>query len=199
MRHLTRFAWLAALAGAALLAGCAGLNNLTSDVASFGTWPAERKPSTYAFERLPSQQAQPDLQRRLENAARPAMADAGFTEAADAQAAEVSVLLGARVSPSDRYPWDDPFWWHGGLVWGRHGYWVGPWWGMHAPSPTYEREVAILIRDRKTGTPLYEARASNDGASPSIESLLPAMFAAAMKDFPAAGPNPRRVVTPITR
>ena len=46
---------------------------------------------------------------------------------------------------------------------------------------------------------LYEARASNDGASPSIESLLPAMFEAAMKDFPHTGINPRKVTTEITK
>ena len=63
--------------------------------------------------------------------------------------------------------------------------------------PTYEREVAMLLRDRKTGQPLYEVRVTNDGYSPSINSLLTAMFVAGLKDFPNGGPNPRRVVTQI--
>ena len=47
----------AALAGALLLGGCAGISTVSSNVSSFGEWPADRKPGTYAFERLPSQQA----------------------------------------------------------------------------------------------------------------------------------------------
>jgi hypothetical protein len=58
--------------------------------------------------------------------------------------------------------------------------------------------VALLIRDRRTGQLLYEARASNTGPSASIDRLLPAMFAAAMQDFPSAGPNPRTVTTKIS-
>lgn len=186
------------LLAAATLAGCAAMNNLTSDVSTYSQWPAERKPSTYAFERLPSQAAQPERTTRLEEAARPAIEAAGFTAAADPAAADVTVQVGARVSASDPYPWADPFWVRGGLFYGR-GYWRGAWFGSYPPSPTYAREVAVLIRDRKTGQPLYEARASNDGTSPSIDSLLPAMFAAALVDFPNTGVNPRRVVTPIRK
>jgi hypothetical protein len=61
------------------------------------------------------------------------------------------------------------------------------------PPPTFEREVSLLIRDRESGKLLYEAHASNLGTSASIGALLPAMYQAAMKDFPATGPNPRNV------
>ena len=58
----------------------------------------------------------------------------------------------------------------------------------------YERNVAVLLRDRASGTPLYEAHAQTDGNSAGSDALLGAMFEAAMKDFPAAGAtNPRRV------
>ena len=50
-----------------------------------------------------------------------------------------------------------------------------------------------LIRDRKSGQALYEARATTDGASSASSNLLAAMFEAALKDFPNAGLNPRRV------
>ena len=71
--------------------------------------PAERKPATYAFDRLPSQQAQPQREQMLEDAARGAIEAAGFTPAADAASvavvsrrfkADIVVLLGrqARVS-----------------------------------------------------------------------------------------------------
>lgn len=189
---------LSLLIAAAALAGCASLNQLNSDVSSYSRWPADRKPASYAFERLPSQEARADTQQKLEDAARGALQAAGFT-AADARDAEYIVQLGARVNANDRSIYDDPFWWRGGLYYGRYGrgFW-GPGFGAGFSSPTYEREVAVLIRDRKSGQPLYEARASNDGASPSIESLLPAMYEAAMKDFPNGGVN-RKVMTEIVK
>jgi hypothetical protein len=194
---------LALLSVATVLGGCASLNRLSSDVSTYSMWPAERKPSTYMVERLPSQQTDVQRQQLLENAAHPAMEQAGFTLATDPKNADVSVTLGARVSANERSPFDDPFWWRGGLY--GHGFYGRPFYpGFGGPfgwhyygTPTYEREVALLIRDRRSGKPLYEVRVTNDGYSPSIESLLPAMFEAGMKDFPHGGPNPRRVVTQI--
>ena len=192
-------------AAALALSGCAAFNHLNNEVSSYGQWPADRKPSSYTFERLPSQQARPEQQKSLEDAARRAVESAGFTPAADAKAADVSIQLGARVSADQRSPYDDPFWWRGGLYHSRsarlgRGFWGGGvGLGVQFATPTYEREVALLIRDRKTGQALYEARASNDGASSSINSLLPAMFEAALKDFPTGGINPRQVTVEITR
>jgi hypothetical protein len=60
----------------------------------------------------------------------------------------------------------------------------------------YEREVAVLLRDRASGKPLFEARASSDGYTQGAE-LLQAMFDAALKDFPATGLNPRSVTVPL--
>jgi Domain of unknown function (DUF4136) len=195
---------ISVIAATLALTGCAAFNQLNSEVSSYGQWPADRKPSSYVFERLPSQQARPEQQQTLEDAARRAVESAGFTPAADEKAADVSIQLGARVSASERSPYDDPFWWRGGLYYssharfGRGGFW-GPGLGIGFSTPTYEREVALLIRDRKTGQALYEARASNDGASSAINSLLPAMFEAAMKDFPTGGINPRNVSVEIRR
>ncbi|QTN22291.1 DUF4136 domain-containing protein [Rhizobacter sp. AJA081-3] len=190
---------LSLLIAAVSLAGCASMNSLTSEVSSFSQWPADRKPGSYAFERLPSQQTRPQQQQTLEDSARPALEAAGFTPAADAASSEYIVALGARVNATEQY-YDDPFWWRGGLYSHRFS---RPWpyygIGFGIPSTTYEREVALLIRERKSGQPLYETRATNDGGSPSIQSLLPAMFEAAMKDFPAGSVTPRQVTTEITR
>jgi hypothetical protein len=175
------------------LGACASLRQLDSEVSTYSQWPTGRQPASYAFERLPSQQARADQQQKLEDAARRAVEGAGFTLAADPKEADVSVQVGARVSPNERPVYDDPFWWRGGLYthW-RRGYYA-PYWGMQLSSPSYEREVVLLIRDRKTGQPLFEARAANGGTSSSMASLLPAMYEAAMKDFPHTGVNPRRV------
>jgi Domain of unknown function (DUF4136) len=179
-----------------LLGACATMRHVDSDVSTYSQWPADRKPATYTFERLPSQQARAEQQQRLEDTARAAIEAAGFTPVVDAKDAEVAIQVGARVSPSERSIYDDPLWWRGGLYghW-RRGYYVPYWgWGAHVTPSSYEREVAILVRDRKTGQALYESRAVNSGGS-SITSaaVLAAMYAAALKDFPHAGVNPRRV------
>jgi hypothetical protein len=182
------------------LGGCAALNTLTADVATYGDWPAGRLPGRYAFERLPSQQAHAARQAELEAAAARALEAAGFTAAPDAAQADVIVQIGARISRTEVSPWDDPLWWR----WGA-GYWRSPFWrpsyraGYYA-SPSagwytrYERSVALLLRDRASGAPLYEAHAQTDGNSSGDNALLAAMFEAAMKDFPAVGAaNPRQV------
>lgn len=194
------------------LSGCAA-TQLTSDVSTYSQWPAERKPGSYAFERLPSQQADPANQELLENSARRALDGAGFKLATDPASAEYLVQLGARVGYGDRSFYYDPWggWgWGGGMAYGRwgrpYGYRYGGWgygWGypyaypFGYPIPTYEREVALLIRDRRNGAPLFEARATSDGTGSSIEALLPALYQAALKDFPNGGVNPRRITTEL--
>lgn len=194
--RLIRLALLS-VATAVVLAGCATFNQLNNDVSTYSQWPSGRPAGSYAFERLPSQQARADAQQRLEDAARPAIEAAGFKPAADAQQADFVIQVGARVT-AYADPFDDPFFWRGSVFWGHRPFW-GPGFGWGPSGPDYEREVAVLIRDRKSGQPLYEARAANSGASPSIDSLLPAMFEAALKDFPNPGINPRKVTTEITK
>lgn len=188
------------LAAALSLGGCATLNTVSSDVSSFGEWPAERKPGTYAFERLPSQQAQAAEAEALETAARGALQKAGFTPAAAGQEPDVLVQVGTSAGRADRQPWADPFWWRGSFGYYRNGPWIGPRWGvgLQFDNPRYERTVAVLIRDRASGKPLFEARASNEGNS-SIASArtLSALYEAALMDFPRLGMNPRRVVVTL--
>jgi hypothetical protein len=174
------------------LAGCASLNSIDTDVSSYGIWPAGRAPGSFAFERLPSQQAQGERQGALEAAADPANAD-------------VTVQLGARITRYDTSPWDDPFWWRWGPAYGRYagypGYpgWYYPYYGFGGmySTPRYDREVAVLIRDRRTGAPLYETRATSDGYSAGDATLLSTMFQAALKDFPTPAVSPRRVTMPL--
>jgi len=193
------------LALALTLTGCATPRSLDNDVSTYSQWPAERKPSTYAFERLPSQQARGEEQPTLEDAARGPLEAAGFTPAADAATADVSVQLGARISSGARWPYDSPIWWQGGLFHrrGAFGYSIGfggPGLGFRWAEPaSYDREVAVLVRDRASGQALFEARASNNSNSASFNRVMPAMFSAALKDFPAGGVNPRRVTVDITQ
>ena len=188
----------ATLAGAALLAGCASMNAVDTSVATFGAWPADVAPGTYAFDRLPSQQANMPRQQSLENAAAQALAVAGFRPAAHGAKPEMMIQIGARTERFEQAPWDDPFWWGGPRRFGYRG-WAssgpyGPWgpygyhhglWAPFPPAPdVYLHEVALLIRDANTGKALYETRASSDGYSSGGDRLLAAMFDASMKDFP---------------
>jgi hypothetical protein len=61
----------------------------------------------------------------------------------------------------------------------------------------YDQEVGLLIRDRRTGTPLYEARATNGSISRPGSDVFAAMFQAALKDFPNAVPQPHRIAVPL--
>ena len=201
MQRRTVFTAAALALAAGTLAGCAAMNTVTSEVATFGDWPAGRAPGRYAFERLPSQQAQAQRQADLEATAARALEAAGFKAAPDAAQADVIVQIGARISRTDVSPWDDPLWWRWGGTYWRH-----PGWRSHPRSAfyyanfnsgwytRYERNVAVLLRDRATSTPLYEAHAQTDGTIAGDSALLAAMFEAALKDFPAAGAtNPRQV------
>jgi len=184
------------LAAATLFAGCAAMTELRSDVSTYSQWPQARQPGSYTFERLPSQRDNPD-QQMIEDAARGALEGAGFTPAADAAKADAKVQVGVRVSLNQIQPYSDPFWWHGGMFYGRYGGFYGPRLGMYYPVTTYAREVTVLIRDARTGQSLYEARAVSDGVSPLVRELLPALFEAAMTDFPQGGVNPRKVITRV--
>jgi hypothetical protein len=194
------------MAALVVLAGCGTLHDLSSEVSSFSRWPSERRPASYAFERLPSQQAQPEQQDQLEAAAKPAIEAAGFTPAADAGHADVTVTLGARITPVDRLAYGGPLWWgpafHQPFAYGARGrlFWGPGWyygWGPRWSDYGYPREVALLIRDRESGQPLYEARASSDDYVPMAATALPAMFRAAMRDFPGGAPDAHPVTVEL--
>jgi hypothetical protein len=189
----------AALVALALVSGCAGLNTLSSEVSSFGEWPTDRKPGTFAFERLPSQQARAKAQDAVEDAARGALRQAGFQPVGEGAVPDVLVQVGARATRYEISPWSDPLWWRGGFAHWRYGPWLGPRWSPYwrEEGTRVDREVALLIRDRASGKPLYEARASSSGSTSFDPQVMRAMFAAAMKDFPAVGLNPRVVSVPL--
>jgi hypothetical protein len=191
---------LGTLTALAVLGGCAAMNQLSAEVSTFGEWPAGRPPGTFAFERLPSQQAAAELQQQVEDAARPALLKAGLQPAAPGAEPDVLVQVGARIGRADRSPWDDPFWWQGGFGRWRHGPWHGPMWGAgwRMETPRYDREVALLVRDRSSGRPLYEARASSEGMSNNLMASLEPLYRASLAEFPAIGANPRRVTVPLS-
>jgi hypothetical protein len=193
---------IALLVGGLLLGACAGLGTLDVEVSSFSQWPAGRAPGTYVFERLPSQQVQPQQQEALEAAASPALAAAGFAPAAESARPDVRVQLGAVSTATAISYWDDPAWrWGLGFGWPYHrsAYWgFGASWRVGEPY-RYTSEAAVLIRDNATGQPLYETRARADATGQTSSELLAALFEAALKDFPQTAVNPRRVTVTLPR
>ena len=188
--------WKTLLAAAAVsvMAGCSTVRLVESDVRSYTQWPESRQPGSFTFERLPSQQANPEAQARLEKLALPALQQAGF-QLAEQGAGEVTIQVGLGQTYYDRAPWDDPYPWGygGGLFYGRgirSGVGLGLGWSM--PSPYYVFDAAVLIRDAKTKQVLYETHAKHDGRW-ADDPIRAALFEAAMKDFPRPAISPRRV------
>ncbi len=194
-----RFA-LSALLGATLLAaaGCSGMYTLTSDVATYGEWPADRKAGSYAIERMPSQKAS-EQRDAIEAGARAALEKAGFTPAADPKTADFVVSVGARSTLTEYSPWDDPLWRHWRMSW-RYGPPSRMFYGSFTlRDRNYEREVAVLVRDRSSGQPVYEARAQSDGLSVGDDKVFGAMFQAALSDFPQTKDKPHPVSVTVQR
>ena len=216
MTTLGALAALTALTAGTLIGGCAALRTVSSEVATFGDWPAGRMSGSYAFERLPSQQARAKDSDALEASATAALAKAGFTPAPAGTEPDVYVQLGSRDA-GVAYPlWDDPLWWRGGFGGGRYGPWLAPRWGAGfgvgygfgygfggrfggARGERYEHQVALLLRDRASGRPLFEARAVSEGSFPASAETYGAMFQAALTDFPKLGVNPRTVDVLLAR
>lgn len=177
------------------LSGCAALNTVHAELSTWGDWPASRAPGSYAFDRLPSQQSDPETAVRVETAAATALAQAGFRPAGADEKPDVLVQVASRTTRTmTGDPWDDPLWWRGGFGIHRHT-WIGPVWVIDTrfDRTRYERQVALLLRDAASGKPLYEARAANEGSTGGSDALMAALFRAALIDFPRHGPNPRPV------
>lgn len=209
-RALLGAAALGALATVVGLSGCASMNQITVDVASFGQWPAGRAPGRYAIERLLSQQQGSIEQLRLEAAARGALERAGFEPAVGAASADVLVQVGAREGRL-LDPWSDFNW----------GWRIGGWRGFGPPGPRYGggfgfgsgfgwsvggrwpsdyardyREVALQLLDRATRQPLIEAHVRYE-ARYVDDSLLPALYEAALQGFPNLPAGERRVTVSL--
>jgi hypothetical protein len=72
--------------------------------------------------------------------------------------------------------------------------------GMNFPvSTSYRREVSVLMRDLHTGLVVYETRATSDVPWADTDNVLPAMFEAALQEFPHPPAGARKVGIEIPR
>lgn len=186
------------LLGALALSGCSGLRLIDSQVNSFAPGPVASGAS-YQFERLPSQQAEPQTQARIETMAETALAKVGLTRVDHNAKLSAQVLVTERVERL--LPDGSHFGWRMGWMFGNAGISVGnqalfP--GL-ADRPNYWREVRLTLRERATQSVVFESRASHDGPWADSEAVLPAMLDAALQGFPAPPPGERRVNIEIAR
>ncbi|KAF1048371.1 DUF4136 domain-containing protein [Xylophilus sp.] len=206
MQSLPRTLSALLLTAAALcIAGCSTSRLVDSNVQSFSSLSGPVEPSTYRFERLPSQQARATEQKQLEDLAEQALARVGLRRTDEA--ARFTVQIGSHTARELRYdPWTDP-WLRGGYWGGPYGGWRGGYWGagwlrphpLYLPPPTlYLREASIVIRDAASGKVVYETRAVHEGVWPD-DATLGAMFDAALRDFPQPLAGIRRVDVEIPR
>lgn len=196
--------WCMALGLSLVLSGCASFNKVSADVSTHGQWPASLTKPRYTFERLPSQMALGSPQDRVEAAAAPVLASHGFVKVGQAEQADVlvQVAMQMRTVPA---VYDDPYYrpydgrFFGGAfsvggIWGSRG---GLGIGLMVEPPRSQMQVDVLMRDRRSGQTVYEIHAVNQRVGAAFEGLMPALFRAAMFDFPALGINPRRVTVDL--
>lgn len=188
---------------ALLLSGCGGMRLVDAQVQATATNATIDKGGRYRFERLPSQADQP-LAAQVEAITQVALAQVGLVR--NDSAARYSVLPGARIQPYIADYWGDP--WgrspgggpYGQVVigTGSAGSMVG--WGMRFPPPTHYRyEISLLLRDLQSGQVVYETRATHNGPWADNANILPALFEAALKDFPHPLAGVRQVNIEIPR
>ena len=186
-----------------LLAGCAGVRLVDAQVQAIATSTAIEKGARYRFERLPSQADQASS-AQVEAIAQVALAQVGLVR--NDSAARYSVLLGSRVQSYRADNWGNPMGPPGGtygqviIGTGNTGSMVGFGLGMGFPSPTWYRyEVSLLLRDLGSNQVVYETRAFHDGTWSDSNRILPALFEAALKDFPTPPAGVRRINIEIPR
>ncbi len=185
----------------ALLAGCASVRLIDSDVTAFSAWastpPAPGTP--YRFERLLSQSQPSDRQQQdqIEAIARTSLARVGMNLAPEAARYSVQVTLNTQVL--ERFPEDGFFMGGPGVFFGGGN--RGASFGMSFPlrfgQPYYKRDVTLLVRELASQKVVFETRALHDGPWRDTLSVLPAMLDSALLGFPQPPAGTRRVNTEI--
>lgn len=193
------FAIVCVLGLSSLLAACAGLRIVDSQVLAVANLPTgyALQGASYRFERLPSQVNNPEA-GLAEQQAEQALAAVGLQR--NDAGARLSVLVGFQGTQMYFDPWAGPY---GGLSLGRGNHWgsgVGVGLGMRLPpTPMYRREVSLILRDLVSGQVVYETRASHDGPWSDSVNIFATLFKAALANFPNPPAGPQRVNIEIPR
>lgn len=183
---------------ALLLSGCTGMRLIDAQVNSFA--PQAVAPGTsYQFERLPSQLADPVNQAKLEKLAEQALGKVGLKRQNNA-ALSVQVTAVQRQENTVNQG-GVGIGWGLGWVFGNGSISVGnrgalfP--GLESQT-SFWRQVSLIMRNA-AGTVVFESHASHDGIWADSDAVLAAMLDAALQGFPTPPPGVRRVAIEIPR
>jgi hypothetical protein len=189
---------LVLLITALTFAGCASTRLIDTQVASFAT-PNMATPTSYQFDRLPSQAANPGQQDKLEELAQQALSKVGLQRQ---DGARLRVLVSA--AQRREYTLSDSGLHMGlglGWVFGNGGVYLGHH-GRLFPDldrqTSYWRQVSLVMRDA-SGTVVFESHASHDGIWSDSKPVLAAMLDAALEGFPTPPAGERQVNIEIPR
>ncbi len=200
--------FFALLLTALLGAGCGSMRLIESEVSAHARFSPAAAPvggASYRFERLPSQEGQPQAQAALEQIAEGALAKVGMVRAAAASQASFSVQAGARSETWLRDDGDPLFPSRG--AYGSPRFALGL--GMGSPSRSlglsmrvtylYRHEVGLIMRELSSMQIVYETRANQEGPWSDTAVLYGVMFDAALQGFPRPSAASMRVRTEIPR
>ncbi len=200
--------FLALLLTALLGAGCGSMRLIESEVSAHAKFSPAKAPisgASYRFERLPSQESQPQVQAELEKIVEVALAKVGLMRAADAAQARFSVQINARSGTwllddeGRRFPTRGPYGsthFSLGLGIGSSARFMGL--NMHM-TYLHRHEVSLLLRDLNSMQIVFETRAHQEGPWSDTAVLYGVMFDAALQGFPQVAASPKRVRTEIPR
>ncbi len=184
------------------LTGCSGLRIVDSDVRAYTTAQPVSVPATYRFELLPSQQAPHEQRFALQDMVQAELDKVGMRR--DDAAPQYSVRFDLRVQRDARSPWSDAGF--GGGYFSAYPVATphGVVYHYRAPlivmeMPWYRREVSLLMRRLSDGVLVFESNARSDGYWADDSAVLPAMFEAALRDFPNPPAGLRRINIEIPR
>ncbi|MBC7434658.1 MAG: hypothetical protein H7332_01160 [Bdellovibrionales bacterium] len=188
---MKRIALLSLLLLTGLLSGCASTWMVDSKVQTFSSLPAVPANAAYRFERLPSQRSYGEQQAKLEAIAEQALSRVGLRR--DDAAARLSVQIGARAQ-REASPWQDTWPGMGGdytVTATGQIVWTQPF--ARPELPWFRREVSLIIRDLGNNQIAYETLAVHEGRWADSTLVLPAMYEAALRDFPQATQGVKKV------
>jgi hypothetical protein len=196
--------YLIASVGLLNLSACSSVRLIDSQVSTFSSTPAWPPDARYRFERLPSQQAQPERQAQLEAMAETALRKVGAVSDKHMKMIRTPqnfyiVQLTVRsqeVAPASGFGFSllEP-----DYVVAGNGHIIPLYHRAHISSPLYQREVSIVLRQMGTNAVVFESKAVNENPWPDTDAILPALLDAALQGFPNPPSGVRRVAVEIPR
>lgn len=196
----------ALIAAALLLAACASgprvIDSQVSTDAATAPGAGLLHEAHYRFQATPAVAGQPDPQKIQ------AMAEQAL-QRVDAVRDDANARVGVQASARVDAYWADDYWggasnprvalglgvgsgWHGGGIGLGFGW---PFWSNSVPF--YTSEVSLVMRDLASGAIIYSTQARHSGPWHDTDTVLAALFVAALEGYPQPQQRVRHVAVPL--